>query len=65
VAGFVDTKINALLAHKSQWQSTMHIDRDPRAEQGRFEEKLHAEARAHGLRAGIREAEAFARIDDL
>jgi len=65
VDGTVDRKIDALLAHRSQWRSTMDIDERPEDERRAFAAKLHAEVRANGLRAGLRAAEAFARIDDL
>jgi LmbE family N-acetylglucosaminyl deacetylase len=65
VEGFVDHKVNALLAHRSQWRSTMGIHDDPDAECATFALHLSDEARAHGLRAGLRAAEAFSRIDDL
>jgi LmbE family N-acetylglucosaminyl deacetylase len=62
-------KTDALLAHRSQWQSTMGIDetdaehRDSR--RAAFVENIHDEARTAGLRGGLRAAEAFARIDAL
>jgi len=65
VRGYVDRKIDALLAHRSQWQSTMGIHDDPRRERHAFATGLHDEARAHGLRAGFGAGEAFARLDDL
>ena len=66
VDGYVDRKIDALLAHRSQWRSTMAIDDRSRRRNGAaFAAKLHAEARADGLRAGLRAGEAFARIDEL
>ncbi len=65
VDGYVEHKIDALLAHRSQWRSTMAIDAHPDAERAAFAAKLHAEARAEGLRAGLRAAESFARIDDI
>jgi LmbE family N-acetylglucosaminyl deacetylase len=69
VGGFVDRKVEALLAHRSQWRSTMAIDEgDPTsrdAQRARFVEQLHDQARIHGLRAGVRAAEVFSRIDDL
>jgi LmbE family N-acetylglucosaminyl deacetylase len=65
VVGSVDRKIDALLAHRSQWRSTMAIDERPRDQRDAFVAKLHAEARTEGLRAGLRAAESFARIDDL
>jgi LmbE family N-acetylglucosaminyl deacetylase len=65
----LERKTDALLAHRSQWRSTMAIDdtdavhRD--AQRTRFVEKVHDEARVAGLRCGVRAAEAFARIDAL
>jgi len=43
----------------------MGIHAAPDAERPAFAEQLHAEARAAGLHAGLRAAEAFARLDDL
>jgi LmbE family N-acetylglucosaminyl deacetylase len=65
VDGYVDRKVQALLAHRSQWRSTMAIDAHPDDQRAAFAYKLHAEARAAGIRAGLRAAEAFARIDNL
>jgi LmbE family N-acetylglucosaminyl deacetylase len=65
VDGFVDTKIAALLAHRSQWESTMGIHDEADRQREAFAASLHDEARAEGLRAGLRAAEAFARIDNL
>jgi LmbE family N-acetylglucosaminyl deacetylase len=65
VADHVGRKAEALLAHRSQWQSTMGIAAHPDAQRAAFIARIHAEARAHGLRAGARAGEAFARIDDL
>ncbi len=71
VAGEVERKVTALLAHRSQWHSTMGID-VTLADAARVEEQRLAfvatqrdDARVAGLRAGLRAAEAFARIDDL
>jgi LmbE family N-acetylglucosaminyl deacetylase len=65
VRGFVGRKVDALLAHRSQWQSTMHIHDDPERELAAFRDKLDHRARAAGLRAGLRAGEAFARLDVL
>jgi LmbE family N-acetylglucosaminyl deacetylase len=65
VDGYVDRKIDALLAHRSQWRSTMAISDGTHDERVAFAERLQAEARGDGLRAGLRAAEAFSRIDDL
>ncbi len=65
----VDRKVDALLAHRSQWRSTMAIDEaDPSTATSsgpRSSTGVHDEARTAGLRAGLRAAEAFARIDEL
>jgi LmbE family N-acetylglucosaminyl deacetylase len=61
----IDHKIRALLAHRSQWRSTMDIGEDGRHTPESFAQARHAIARAAGLRAGLRAAEAFARLDDL
>jgi LmbE family N-acetylglucosaminyl deacetylase len=65
VDGYVDHKIEALLAHRSQWRSTMAIDDHPDAQRAAFADKLRSEARSTGLRCGLRAGEAFARIDEL
>jgi LmbE family N-acetylglucosaminyl deacetylase len=65
VEGFVDRKVEALLAHRSQWLSTMGIDGDAQSQLNAFAAQQHADARAHGIRAGLRQAEAFARLTDL
>jgi LmbE family N-acetylglucosaminyl deacetylase len=65
VDGFVDRKVDALLAHRSQWRSTMAIDDRPDDQRRAFATKLHAQARSEGLRAGLRAGEPFARIDHL
>ena len=61
----VDAKVRALLAHRSQWRSTMDIGEGGRHTPESFAQSRHAIARAAGLRAGLRAAEAFARLDDL
>jgi LmbE family N-acetylglucosaminyl deacetylase len=63
VERYLDRKTDALLAHHSQWLSTMGID-DP-SRTAAFVESAHAQARATGIRGGLRAAEAFLRIDDL
>jgi LmbE family N-acetylglucosaminyl deacetylase len=65
VDGYVDRKVEALLAHRSQWRSTMAIDDRPDDQRLAFTQKLLAEARAAGIRAGLRAGEAFARNDNL
>jgi LmbE family N-acetylglucosaminyl deacetylase len=65
----LDRKTDALLAHQSQWRSTMGIDEgDAERRDGQraaFVGRVHDEARTAGLRGGLRAAEPFARIDTL
>jgi LmbE family N-acetylglucosaminyl deacetylase len=65
VDGYVDTKISALLAHRSQWRSTMGIDAESEQQLRDFEQRIRDEARTAGIRAGIRAGEAFARLEHL
>jgi hypothetical protein len=62
---YVDAKVAALLEHRSQWESTMALTTDDPAQRVAFADRISAEVRITGLRAGVRAAEAFARIDDL
>jgi len=61
----LDRKVAALLAHRSQWRSTMGIDAAPESQMTAFAARIHERAQTAGLRAGVRAAEAFARIDAL
>lgn len=59
----VDLKIEALLAHQSQFESTMGFeDRDGEAA-ARFRESIESLAAAHGEAAGFPLGEAFRRLD--
>jgi LmbE family N-acetylglucosaminyl deacetylase len=64
VDAHLDRKVASLLAHRSQWRSTMGIDAAPETEHA-FVARVHEAAQTAGLRAGLRAAEAFARIDRL
>jgi LmbE family N-acetylglucosaminyl deacetylase len=66
VAGFEDRKIAALLAHRSQFRSTMHID-DPDAptELDRFRANVAARLAEHGRYADVALGEAFKLINNL
>jgi len=66
VAGWLDAKVEALLAHRSQWRSTMGIDGEA-DEAGRraFVGRLRAGADAFGAPTGRGPAEGFARLDDV
>jgi LmbE family N-acetylglucosaminyl deacetylase len=68
ISGSVDRKIAALLAHRSQWRSTLGIDPgapDADAQRRAFEERIRDDAGRGGAAAGIQLGEAFKRIDEL
>ena len=64
VDGWLDAKIAALLAHRSQWRSTMKItdDGDGRDE---FAKQIHDVAALAAGDTGLAAAESFKRLDDL
>jgi LmbE family N-acetylglucosaminyl deacetylase len=66
VTGHVDAKLAALLEHRSQLRSTMHID-DPadEAQVERFRRHLVDRLAHWGTRTGVAHAEAFKLIDAL
>jgi len=66
VSGFVDDKIAALLAHRSQLRSTMRVD-DPAStsQLEQFRSEVFAVLREHGALAGLTHGEAFKAITDL
>jgi LmbE family N-acetylglucosaminyl deacetylase len=64
----IDTKIEALLCHRTQWVTTMRIDADSPdvdIQRDAFARRTREEAAATGRPAGLAFAEAFKRIDDL
>ena len=65
----VAAKVDALLAHRSQWRSTMGIEEsgpDAAAQRATFVERLEREVDAFGAAAGDGgPAEGFKRIDDV
>ncbi|MEM7339205.1 MAG: PIG-L family deacetylase [Actinomycetota bacterium] len=63
VSGFLDAKLDALLAHESQFESTMASGDDPDLSQ--FRARVEAKLREAGVAAGIDLAETFKLIDDL
>ena len=65
VEGFLPAKLAALLAHQSQWASTMGIDADRAAEEQAFEDRIRERAAEAGALAGLPLAEPFKRIDRL
>ncbi len=64
--GFSETKLAALLEHRSQFRSTMRIE-DPSAAQEveAFRERVLAKLRRHGSLAGLTLGEAFKLMDEL
>ena len=60
----LDAKVSALLAHESQFETTMEIDDgDDGTQTEGFRQRILREARDHGRRGGVRYAEAFRLID--
>lgn len=65
-AGFTATKIAALLAHESQFESTMDIAADDAGgDLKRFERRITDELAEGGAIAGLATGEAFKRVADL
>ena len=70
IEGFEDRKLDALLAHRSQFRSTMHIT-DARSRTGRRTERAFCcpaaapPRRARARQAGLAAAEAFKALRDL
>lgn len=66
VTGFADRKVDALLAHKSQYETTMHItDTTDDAQHDAFRKRIVNELEQFGRLIGVRHAEAFKRVHDL
>ncbi len=63
-AAHVDAKVRALLAHESQFETTMVISTDDDGTQAAdFAHRVTSEARQHGRLAGVRFGEAFRLMD--
>lgn len=63
-AAHVEAKVQALLAHESQFETTMVIDEDDDGSQaGAFRDRTLRQARRHGRLAGVALAEPFRLID--
>ena len=62
---FEATKVEALLVHASQRQSTMGIGSDDRADVSTLAEKVHRQLGSHGELAGVPTGEAFRLLSDL
>jgi LmbE family N-acetylglucosaminyl deacetylase len=68
VSEFVETKLAALLAHRSQLRSTMHIEEgspDEDAQRDRFHRRVLDRLASFGRTAAVPYGEGFKRIDDL
>ena len=60
VTGFVDTKVAALLEHRSQFVTTHHIDDASDTDQvARFRRRIDDRLATNGARVGVRHAELF------
>jgi LmbE family N-acetylglucosaminyl deacetylase len=64
VDGWIEAKIESLLAHRSQWRSTMHIG-DDGSGRGEFETQVRDAARRAAADSDLPAAEAFKLLDDL
>lgn len=66
ISASIDTKVAAILEHRSQYRSTMHID-DPRSatQRERFAARVRAIAADHGGPANFTFGEGFALMTDL
>jgi hypothetical protein len=58
-------KIDALLAHTSQHESTMYITDGDRSQRDAFARRITDELSTAGRAAGVDHAECFRRIDEL
>jgi LmbE family N-acetylglucosaminyl deacetylase len=66
VAGFAETKLRALLAHRSQFRSTMRVeDEHDEGQLAAFRARVLARLAEHGRLAGLDEGEAFRLISEL
>jgi LmbE family N-acetylglucosaminyl deacetylase len=68
IDGHLETKVRALLCHRSQWRSTMGIEVGTALadeQRGAFERRIHDEARTAGAAAGDVPAEAFKLVHDV
>lgn len=66
VAGFEEIKLAALMEHRSQLRSTMHIEDEQSEDQvRRFRERVFTKFALHGAMGGVEHGEAFKLIPEL
>src|SRR5204862_6346335 len=68
VTEFVDSKLAALLEHRAQLRSTMHIEvgsENEDAQRDRFRRRVIDRLATFGRQAGFAHGEGFKRIDEL
>jgi len=68
VGSFTEAKLAALLEHRSQLRSTMHIEvgsAEEEAQRDRFRRRVLDRLATFGRRVGVAHGEGFKRIDDL
>jgi LmbE family N-acetylglucosaminyl deacetylase len=66
VAGFAEAKFAALMEHRSQLRSTMHVDDlDDAGQVAAFRARMDERLAEHGALAGLAQAESFKLIDRL
>jgi LmbE family N-acetylglucosaminyl deacetylase len=65
VAPSVEVKLAAILAHASQYRSTMGIDDEGGGTAAAFAQRLERQLAAHGALAGIEQGEAFRLVSPL
>ena len=66
VSALLETKVAALLAHRSQYRSTMRIDDDADPNQvERFRQRVADTAAEHGRPVGVAYGERFKALRDL
>lgn len=63
VTGHSQAKVTALLAHESQFETTMYITDDPDGQSAAFRERIFTELEDFGRLAGVHHAEGFRLID--
>jgi LmbE family N-acetylglucosaminyl deacetylase len=65
VSDFVQAKITALMAHESQFESTMGIDDGTSSEIDAFADRVKVQLTEHGALAGLSWGESFHIVTDL